>query len=405
MMNKKLLEALLLFILLINIFRSQYIVNQLIMALVFIPLLLFILSSLPSSLSRRIPAWVRPLCLGLIVITLYGFVLQKHILYRISHGDYTRVHDGAVQTEMATRALLEGKNPYSISYTEVFGGERFYPEGRPHPILDHYMYSPMTFVLNVPFYLTENVLFGEALDIRITFIVFLFLTSLIGAFVVKERLLFLILFFLNPLFVHTFFLGANDVLILFFIFSAIAFLALGRTTLATVFVALGVGTKLTIAPFVPLYFLYLFVLFQGRKDRTRRIFRELSIFLGVTALVYLPFIVWNAQALVEDLLLFPLAGGGQGYPITGILGLPHLMVSLGLVSSWTSFPFYLIQIPIMIALLFLMYSILRKSPKLPVLALLYVVFFILSFSLSRIFQPNYLDFISQVLVLAVFLKA
>lgn len=403
-MNKKVFETTLLFLLVISIFRSQYIADQFMVVLVAVPLVLFILFSLPFKILSSKARWVRPVCFWIIVFAVYGFLLREYLLYRAANGDYAMVHDGVVQTEKATRSFLKGKNPYSISYVDVFQGERFYPEGRPHPLLTRYVYSPMTFLVNVPFFLGENLLFGGKFDLRISLAIFLFLTAMVGSTIVKEKLLFWMLFLLNPLFTHSFFIGANDVLILFFIFSCIAFLYFKKISMATVFLALGFGMKLTIVPFVPLYFLYLVGLLRKKKDRTQIILRQLLIFIGISVLIYLPFILWDAKAFVDDVLLFPLAGGSQGYPITGFLGLPHLLASFDVVSSWTAFPFYIIQILVTLVLLVLMYYVLKRFPKLSVLCVLFVVFFILSFSFSRTFQPNYLDFLSQVLVLGSFIE-
>ena len=69
-MNKKILEATLLFILVLHVFRSQFIINQWLMILVVVPLLLFILLSISLPLFKKIPTWVRPLCFWVIVVSL-----------------------------------------------------------------------------------------------------------------------------------------------------------------------------------------------------------------------------------------------------------------------------------------------------------------------------------------------
>lgn len=394
-MNKQMLESALLFVLVLNIFRSQLIVNQFAMILVAFALIVFILLSISSKITRSIPKRVRSFCLWFIILTLYLFLLRKHIVYRALSPETALIHDGAIYTELATEALLSGKNPYSASFAENL-------PGRPSYVVDRYVYSPMTFLVNVPFHIGGDFLFGKPVDIRITFAVALILTSLIGALVIKEKLLFWIMFLFNPLFVYSLFIGTTDVLTILFIVCVVVSLYFRRISLATVFLALGFGSKLLVVPFIPLYFLYIYELYRKKKDWARRIGKEILVFAGVSMLIYLPFVVWNPGAILDDLLFYPLLGGSQRYPITGYIGLPHLLVSLGILSIWSSFPFYLVQLVVTIFLLILMYYFLKSKLELSVLCFLYVIFFIVSFSFSRVFQPNYLDFLSEILIFACF---
>lgn len=402
-MNKRILEATLLTILLLNIFRTYYLANPFLISAIAVPLIVFIFLSLPIFLKSVVIKQFRFLCFWLIILILFGFMLSQQIFNRF-HSEKTIIYDGSVQTEFATSSFLAGKNPYTISFEKVLKGERFYHNGKPDPVLTNYPYSPLTFLINTPFLVLGDSLFKIA-DSRITNSIFFLLTAVVGTAVVGERLLFLIIFLLNPLMVHGVFLGANDVLPLFFVFLNIALLYLGKTSAATVSIALATGTKLTPVPFVPIYFLWLFFRLNPKPDRIRILAREIILFIIISLLIYLPFMIWNFGALFFDLITFHLGGGGEGFPIVGFLGLPHLLAYLRVITPETTFPLYLIQFPLIVIVLIFCYYLFKKSSTLTMLSTISVLFFLLVFSTSRVFMPNYLDFISGVLVLASFVKS
>lgn len=400
-MNERFIESAILFLLVLNMFRAYGFIDQQVIVVVAVPLMVFLLFSAPffgKTLSQR----VRIISFWFIIIFLFWFTVSQQISARIKEGGTRIIHDGGVQTEIASMYLMEGKNPYSVSYGNFFKGERFYQGGEPHPVLFSYAYSPLTFIINIPFLLFTNSLF-KFVDFRITVLFFFVASSLVGAIIAQKKMLFLILFLLNPLIVHTVFLGTTDVIPLFFVLTSIVALSFKHVTFSTVSLALAVGSKLTAVTFVPLYFLYLFTLFRGEKNWQAILKRETVIFIGTSLVIYSPFLLWDIKGLISDLIFYTLAGGSNGFPIEGVLGIPAFLVAFGLVSSWSNVPFYFFQIPIVILFLFFAYRLFQRSLNLATLCVSYVLFFIIVFSLSRVFSPNYLDMLSGILLLGGFI--
>lgn len=400
-MNERFIESAILFLLVLNMFRIYAFIHQLLIAAVGVALVLFLLFSLPF-LGNNLSQKIRIISFGFIIIFLFWFTINLQISARMKERGSGIIHDGGVQTEIASRFLTEGKNPYSVSYGNFFKGERFYHGDEPHPLLFSYAYSPLTAIINTPFLLFTNSIF-KFVDFRITTLFFFVASSLVGAIIARKKILFLILFLLNPLMVHMVFLGTTDVIPLFFVLTSLVFLSFKHISLATVSLAMATGSKLTAVPFVPLYFLYLFALYKGEKNWQTIFKRETAIFIGTNLIIYSPFLLWDAKGLISDLIFYPIAGGNGGFPIEGMLGIPAVLVSFGLLSSWSNVPFYFFQIPIVMFSLFFAYRLLQKSLNVATLCVSYALFFIIVFSLSRVFSPNYLDMLSGILLMGGFI--
>lgn len=392
MFSLEILESVLLLTLLVNILRSNFLANQyLLIVLAILTTVFFILSFL--KFLKLGSFWTgRFLSVVLIMAVLYGFWIV-HNISRKDQNSTIGIHDGVILTDAATRAMISGKNPYVISYKDEFTNLANKPSAFTY---NHFMYSPLTFLINIPQALIFRSL-GTG-DFRITLTVFLFLAAVLGVLIVKEKILFLIIFALNPLFIPLTFYGANEVMILFFLMVALALLKNNRINLATVMVALATGTKLLILPFVPLYFMYILI-----KTGNKQVVKQLLTFGLITLVIYLPFIIWGLGDLVEDVVFYHLAGGQELHVIAGFIGIPQLLVNLGVIRANSSFPFYVFQGLIGVFLLFPAWVILKKSPYLENLCLTFVFYFLAIFSFSRIMQTSYLAYLSQIMLLAAFL--
>src|SRR3990167_1863994 len=105
------------------------------------------------------------------------------------------VHDGVIITESAYKALISGKNPYSVNFSEELSSQKY--KGKiPNHAEERYPYSPILIFMNVPILLLSQS-FGTV-DMRITLTVFFFLTAAVGAYYVSQKRLFLIIFLTNP---------------------------------------------------------------------------------------------------------------------------------------------------------------------------------------------------------------
>ena len=399
--NQRILEAALASILIFTLLSIFRVNNQLILTLVAFLLLIFILLSLKSFLKiGGTGLKLRIYCLVAIAITFHGYLLTSAVVARLGDPKYS-VHDGTLITEESYRQLMQGKNPYSISYEALYLNQVDYLDKVAHNELDRNSYSPLAFLINFPaFVLTERI-FG-LIDMRIFSVMSLFIAAFLLLPIIGEKVLFLIIFLFNPVFAKSIYFGANDVFILLLLCASVFFLYFRRLEMATVAVALGSSTKLLFLPFVPLYFL--FIIFTKKGERGLFIFKNMAIFVIVCTIVYLPFIIWNPGDFFDDVFIYNLFGGDLGRPIAGFVGTAQILNKFGLISENNAFPFFLLVIPLSVIFLSYGVTILRKFATLPLLVFLYAVLFIIVFSFSRIVQSDYLTFISQVLVLSAFLK-
>lgn len=398
--NQRILEATLASILIFTLLLIFRISDQLILTLVAFLLLIFILLSAKSFLKIGGEGLkLRMFCLVAIAIAVHGYLLTSAVVARLDDPKYS-VHDGTLITEESYRQLTQGKNPYSISYEALYVNQVDYLDKVVHNEFDRNSYSPLAYLINFPVFVATEATFGF-IDMRIFSVMSLFIAALLSLPLVGEKILFLIIFLFNPVFAKSIYFGANDVLILMLLCASIFFLYLRKRAMATAFVALGSSTKLLFLPFVPLYFLFIFATKKGQKLFA---FKNMAIFVIVCAIVYLPFMIWNPGDFFEDLVIYNLLGGDLGRPIAGFVGIPQIMNKFGLISENNTFPFFLLAIPLSVIFLSYGASLLRKFAKLSLLVFLYAVFFIILFSFSRVVQSDYLTFISEVLVLAAFLK-
>ena len=158
-MNIKILESTLLLILLTNILRSGNLTNQFLLISLAVLVFIFLFFSFLSLLKFGEFYKTRVLIFALIVLLLWGFMLSGEISKRKTHEG--PVHDGAILTEGATKAVVSGKNPYAVNYKEDFRAILDKPLS---VVYDHYMYSPFMFLVNVPFYLFFDSLFDQLLQ-------------------------------------------------------------------------------------------------------------------------------------------------------------------------------------------------------------------------------------------------
>ncbi|MBI2327825.1 hypothetical protein HYU92_05910 [Candidatus Curtissbacteria bacterium] len=396
MIKPEILEASLLLILLVDILRSNFLTSFGLILILAALLFIFLGLTFWQYLSKKQFFGIRFLVVAIILAILYVFLLKWHIDLRQNQADYS-LHDGAVLTEAATEAILARENPYEINYRGAFTNVFNKPV---EVVYDHYMYSPVTFLINIPF----KIIFSNFLnfyDFRITLVIFLLLSAAIAVFLVEQKILFLIIFSLNPIFLQSTFYGANEILILFWILATIVFFKFKKLELSVVMLALGTGTKLLIVPFVLLYFVYLLILFKNRNNLFEY-FKLVIIYLVVCLLIYLPFLLWNFPSFVDDVIFFHLKGGGELHFIAGFLGIPQILSRLGLISVFSAFPFYLLQGAIAIGFLVVAHKIFKKSLNITTFSFLLVFYFSLIFLFSRILQTSYIAFLSELLILASF---
>ena len=398
--RKELFESILLLILLINFFRLNPSPSQNLIILTAVFFGSFFLFSILDFLKISKLPQIRFILFLVLVIVLFSFSLKDKVVLRLN-SENPIIHDGTVQIEVATKKLLKGENPYSINYQDVFWQGKYYQNGKPHPVVTHFAYSPLMFLFNIPFFTLTNYFFNFV-DFRITLFFCFLIAALVGLAVVHEKLLFLIFFLLNPIFLQDVFFGANDVILLMFFFLCLAFLYGGKILASTAMLSLATSTKITILPFVPLYFLYLFL--KSPNHKFRILFLNVSIFIIINLIIYLPFIFLDSKSLFDDLFSYVLLGGNQAHPIAGWVGVGQWLVLNNIISENSRFPFYLFQIALTLIFLVFSYKFLLKNTKIFLVCILFVFLSFINLMFSRVVQTNYLAFLSEVLLLAGFIK-
>ena len=325
------------------------------------------------------------------------------IVWRHNTEPYKYVHDGLLQSEIAVRYVLTGKNPYAENYFNTPMEQwPLTEEGvTVNPALYHYIYMPLTFILPLPFQALAEATWGW-FDQRLIYLVFFVGLLLLSSALVADpsrRLAMQLVLGLNPLFTLFFIQGRNDVLTLFWLLLVVYLLRRGHVDWSAIVLALACGTKQTAFFFVPFYLAYV----SGTGPIARRIFRlrrPLFLFAIGFLVIVLPWVVWNPSAFFADTLAYQSGMTGTSYPIAGF-GFSRILLVFGAVRSNTApFPFWVFQVGLGLPLLGLLLRRQEANPTLsalvanPALLLFIVQFF------SRAFNDNYLGMVVSMLAAA-----
>ena len=329
------------------------------------------------------------------------------ILQRQINGPATHANDGLIQIEVATRFLLEGKNPYTETYNETVladwgGGE---PPFQNIPgILQHNAYLPFTFILSIPFYLIGHSILGWY-DQRLLYFVSYMLALILLPLLVKgkrQQLILIILVGLNFLFVFFLADGRNDIVILLGLILATTLLSRKHNNLSLFILGLTLMLKHQAWFFLP-FFVFHTLPKPVTKSSIKHWLLSLWPLCFSVLIVLVPFLIWDAHAFVEDTIYYILGVGEYSFPIRGI-GFSYFLASSGLLPSYdASFPFLLISlsfgVPVFIYLLFRQYQNKTLSNMWFGFALfaLVVQFFL------RFFNDHYFIFGLQCLLIANFI--
>lgn len=274
------------------------------------------------------------------------------------------VNDSALQTEIAGRYLLLGKNPYVENYVNTDLAKWTYIDDAGHernPALYSNVTPPFMIALSAVGFRIFSRLPGW-FDLRFFILSAYFSLILLGIvrFGFKQNLvLFLIFVCLQPLFLNSMMQGSNDIVVVVFLLWGLYFLGRKQLLLSGILLGLSVTTKQTAWFMVPFYLVFLLQHFSKRKT-----FSFLMPYVGTLALFYLPFVFWNFPALVSNLVLYsssqPL-GISLIHPIEGY-GFGSLLYSLGIIRSiYAQYPFWIYQL--VLGTLFLLFFLWMQIKK------------------------------------------
>lgn len=357
----------------------------------------------------RWKAWA----LAAIIATAVVLPTVKLILLREGSGPASYTHDGGViQTEATIQYLLAGKNPYTEDYVDTPMAEWGFSEYR--TALYHYPYLPWTFIFSAPFYLL-----GQAVgfyDQRIVYLL-LFAAMLPAAAKLAEgaafRLALVAVLALNPIMALDVIFGQNDVFVLAWIVFALAAwrTALQRRSvgqdggrwlaLSALCFGLACASKPTAWFFAPFYGLLLVqdnaylrqAGWRGLWPALPTILKRAAPALGAFLLLLLPYVLWDAASLYDDVWRWSSGQGPTGYQIWG-WGASNFVLGLGLVSNrFAPWPFWMVQtLAATPVLLWFMTRQIRRN-TLTLACWHYGLFLFVFFYASRFLNENYLGYI------------
>jgi hypothetical protein len=365
--------------------------------------------------------------LGGILATALFLPAGKLILLRADNGPASYSHDGGViQTEAAIRFFLAGQNPYVEDYTATPMAEWGFSEYR--TALYHYPYLPWTFVFSAPFYLVGQALGGY--DQRLIYLALMALLLWLAPRLVengRSKLALVALLGLNPIMGLDLIFGQNDSFVLCWLFFSLAAWrqwqhvcrrdgpAAGRRwwLLSTILFGLACASKPTAWFFAPFYGLLLLwdqphVARDGLRALPalasllwKRVWPAVVIFV----LLIGPYLLWDAEAFIDDVWRWSSGQGPTGYQIWG-WGASNFVLALGWVADrFSPWPFWIPQLLISVPLLLWLTARQCRHNTLALACWHGGLFLFGFFYASRFLNENYLGYIAALLILGYVVSA
>lgn len=374
--------------------------------------LLFPLVEVPERGSTGRLAFLARLSLVTIIICVAALgPVTQNILLRLTAAPesdayviaYSKMHDGAIQTEQAISFLLQGKNPYAEDYDKTLVARYFLPGLPLNPAIYHYAYLPFTFLFSLPFYEGFTSIVGWY-DQRVVYALAFLLVLLILPQLAKSadrKLSLLAVVGLNYLLVDSLAIGMNDILVLASLLVTTYLFQKGHRRASAIALGLACATKQMAWFFLPFYFLLQFNGSPSLREMGSLIKKTYPFFLTF-ALLVLPFFLWNPAAFIDDTFSYLSGISPTSYPIRGF-GLGALLLACGVIKSNTAyFPFWILQLIFGLPLLIYLLKKQRRENNLQRCWLNYGIFLTIMAFLSRFFQTNYLGYAIAVFSIAFF---
>ena len=323
------------------------------------------------------------------------------IALRSTTGMPLLMHDGAYQTEEAIKLVVAGHDPYGVDYSQTSMRLWHWYVNQPlDSSLFHYVYSPLTFLLGVPFFVASRLL-AIPFDFRSVLILAALAAAggLLGLpWRWELRYVAFAALFLNPFFYFP--QGRNDILFLAPLTLGVLAWARGKPRLA----ALAFGVAFALKPFAIFFLPCVAIALWPRSgpllDRVRRLAMLGAALLAPAALTMGPFLLWNAPAYWTDTVSFvagtiPGAYRIQGYSLASLLLALHLIPSAD-----ARFPFGLVQAAVAAPVLAVGLWRIWRAPSLASVLAVGTLALALSLLAARFVNDNYLADLLYLTVLA-----
>jgi len=309
---------------------------------------------------------------------------------------YQHVHDNTMQMEGAVSFLLQGNNPYAMSYRGT-PMEQWWHE---NPALDHVIALPFAFLKSVPVYLLWNNLF-HWYDDRLSQLMLLGVA--IGSlFVLYKKptfkLLAVTVFVFNPLFAKFVIEGRSDIVFLSFLLASLACLRRQHIQASLLLLTLAVTSKHTAWFIVPFFVTYL----AAQEYFTRHAIRKLAPSLLLATIIVLPFALWDWHSFIDDIYSYPAGTILTSYPINGYSLSMALVTMKILPNPGVYFPAPLLQIFLVPLLGWLVYDLYHR-PSMGRMMLYFGALLWPFWFLSRFLNDNYLGVLIAIFALGLLL--
>ncbi len=376
--------------------------------------LYLLVDGLRTTLGSRRAWWMKVTLLAIIIGATVVAPTIKLILLRQGSGPASYSHDGGViQTEATIDFFLAGKNPYVEDYTQTPMAEWGFDEYR--TALYHYPYLPWTFVFAAPWRVLGQVLPGWYDQRLVYLVVFIIMLCLVPGLAPRAgaagspALALIALLGLNPIMASDVIFGQNDVFVLFWIVLALWLLARPRphVWLSAFVFGLACASKPTAWFFAPFYTLLLVDAAPAGRPQTLVGALRALVHSGWPALVsflllLLPYVLWDANALVDDVWRWANGTAAQAYQIWG-WGASNIVLALQLVSSrFAYWPFWIPQLLISLPLLLWLMRWQTRDNTLAGATWRYGLFLFVFLFVSRFMNENYLGYVLALWALGYF---
>ncbi|MEK9206945.1 MAG: hypothetical protein AAB922_00560 [Patescibacteria group bacterium] len=329
------------------------------------------------------------------IFTLVGYPLMSNIMIRRTSVNYLFIHDGALQTEIATRFLLKGKNPYASNFLGTPMESWQYSETddpkAKNPALYHYVYLPFFLLTSSVGHVIQKIVLGWE-DLRFTLFAE-YMALLLVAFMLvknmKEKYLYLTLFAANPLVVHFLVEGRNDTASFLYLLASAFFLSRKNLTASAILLGASMAFKQTLWLAAPFFLGYVF--FQ--KELRKKALRYTGIFLLSAVILIGPFFLWDPKSFIDSTLGYMSGSTLHSYPIKSIGFAQILLLTKVISNSHNYFPFWILQAISVGPLLAYFIVHLKRNPKISSIFLFFGITTLVFLYFSRAFSESYLTIV------------
>ncbi|MBX3054884.1 MAG: DUF2029 domain-containing protein [Anaerolineae bacterium] len=316
---------------------------------------------------------------------------------------YLRLHDGALQLELAVEHLAQGVNPYVATYDHPLMSI-WDPAIGVNPATEHLIYLPGLLLVSLPFERLGTAVLGFY-DQRLLYLLAFVLVVLLLPATVKQptyKLALIIGVALNPWLAQPVVWGMNDILVILCLLVMGLLLWKRHPLWAAAVLGLACTMKQSAWLFVPFFLLAVYLAARPEK-RWREVATAVALIALIMAVIIGPFALWNLPAFMDD--TFAYASGTAvtlNYPIRGYT-VGRLLVVFGQVQSDLDYyPFWLWQVVIGLPMLALcLYYQWRQRTTAAMFLAASLFIFTLGF-VSRYFQDNYVGFVITLAFLGLF---